>query len=421
MKKILSFIAGLGLVFALTANVSAETPGINVSQAKQGTELVVTVAADGTLGATIVELEFDAKELSLTEADVKMPENTDYVAYECNVEDGVVSIGFVALKPEHAPKGTIATITFDIAEGAQSKTADQFTIGVKQTDSVTIDELKEIIAGGQGNGGSGNGGNGGSGNGGNTPNQDSDAVKLEQTVIDETVVDIEELLKNNSGDNTKPVMITVDMEKDNGDIATEIPVEILEAIQGENIEVTFDMGEYSWTINGKDVDADELKSINLEVVLDVDVIDEEVIKTVAGEEPTYQITLTHNGEFGFSATLTFNLDKAYNGQYGNLYLFTNGKLVLQQAALIAENGDVSFEFEHASDYVIVVGENAEDAGDSNEGEEEKPSDDEADKNEDKTPVDDSVEKKTPWGMILGITAVVVVVAAVGVFVFMRRK
>ena len=110
MRKILSLIAGLGLMLTLAANVSAATPGIEVSQVKQGTELVVTITADGTLGATVLELEFNAAELGCTVDDIVMPENTEYVAYECDVTDGIVSVGFVALNPQYVPKGTIATI-----------------------------------------------------------------------------------------------------------------------------------------------------------------------------------------------------------------------------------------------------------------------------------------------------------------------
>lgn len=406
MRKILSLIAGLGLVLTLATNVSAATPGINVTQEKQGTELVVTITADGTLGATILELEFNEDELNCSVDDIVMPENTENVAYECNVADGIVSVGFVALNPQSVPKGTIATITFNIADGAQSKTAEQFAIGLEQTDVVTVEELKQIIAETQGTGNS---------SGGGTQQQPgSDVVKLEEATVEEVVNEITEKLTQATGEGDEPIVVVVDMKKEDGQVATEVPVEILEAIQGENVEVVLNMGEYSWTINGKDVDAETLEAINLEVVLDADAIEETVVNAIANGKDTYQISLTHEGNFGFTATLTFNVGKEYCGFSGILYYFDGTKPVFQVSKAVDENGDISYEFSHASDYVIVLAEN-----DDVEEDDKQPEED--DNKEENPPVDDTEEKKTPWGLIVGIVAVVVVVAGAGAFVYMKRK
>lgn len=414
MRKILSLIAGLGLVFSLAANVSAATPGIDVSQTKQGTELVVTVTADGTLGATVLDLEFDTDELSCTVDDIVMPANTDNIAYACDVSDGVVSIGFVALDAKHAPKGTIATITFEIAKGAQNKTAEQFNIGVEQVDVVTLDELKKLT--GQETGSSSNNSGNGSSQGGQSGTE-SDVVTLDKDVISDIVENIETQLEQATGEGAATIVIEVDMTKDNGEVATEVPVEILEVIQGQNVEVTFDMGAYSWTINGKDVDAEKLEAINLEVVLDADAIDESIVEAIANGETTYQISLTHEGDFGFTATLTLNVGKEYSGFKGALYYFDGNKPVYQSTKEVDENGNVSYEFSHASDYVIVLSEN-----DDVEEDDKQPADDE--NQEEKPPVDDTDDtddKKTPWGLVIGLVAVVVVVAAAGVFMYMKRK
>ena len=152
--------------------------------------------------------------------------------------------------------------------------------------------------------------------------------------------------------------LVISMKKENGQIATEVPVEILEAAKQKDIDIVLDMGEYSWTINGKDIKGEHLSSINLEVTLDTKAIPSVAINTLANGEPTRQLSLTHNGDFGFKASLTINLGKEHEGEFGNLYYYdSTGKLVFMNAGKIDKDGNVTLDFSHASDYVVVVGEN----------------------------------------------------------------
>jgi hypothetical protein len=53
----------------------------------------------------------------------------------------------------------------------------------------------------------------------------------------------------------------------------------------------------------------------------------------------------------------FVVGDQYAGQFGNLYYYdSNEKLVFQNAGIIDGDGNVSLEFAHASDYVVVVSE-----------------------------------------------------------------
>ncbi len=134
-----------------------------------------------------------------------------------------------------------------------------------------------------------------------------------------------------------------------------IPVEILEALRGKDVDIILDMGEYSWTINGKDIIAEELKTINLGVNLDQNAIAQSVVDTVADGQPTRQLSLDYSGEFVFKAYLNLNLGAENAGLFGNLYYYDNtGKLVFMNAGKIDENGNVALAFTHASDYVIVI-------------------------------------------------------------------
>ncbi len=384
MKKILSLIAGLGLALLLSANVSADTAGIDVSAQKQGTELVVTVTADGSLGGVVVDLEFDANELYCDLDTITMPENTDYVLYECSVEEGVVSIGFMALNPRFVPNGTVATITFYVADEAQGKAASEFVFETTTVDVVTLNELRVLT-------------------GIDVPVTDIPG-ELNKEEIADRVDEIEGIIEESDGD--VPVEITIDMEKENGDVATVVPVEFLEAIQGKNVVLTLSMGEYTWSINGKDLGDGELEAIDLEVLFDED--DENV-----------KFTIPFEGEFGFVATLGLNLGKTNAGQYGNLYVYENGEKVLLSSVLIDENGDVAFEITEGAEYVVVVGEDASNPEDDTDEPNDEDNKDEEDK--DTTTDTEPDEKKVPWGLILGIVAVVVVVAGIGIFVFLKRK
>ena len=137
--------------------------------------------------------------------------------------------------------------------------------------------------------------------------------------------------------------------------ATVVPREILEAAKGKDVNIILDMGGYTWTINGRNILASELKDINLEVKFDTNAIPSSVVKAMAGDNPVRQLSLTHNGDFGFKATLTMNAGAEYSGKYGNLYYYdSDGKMVFINAGTIDESGNVSLEFSHASDYLLVM-------------------------------------------------------------------
>lgn len=139
------------------------------------------------------------------------------------------------------------------------------------------------------------------------------------------------------------------------DGATVIPVELLESAKGKDVTIKLDMGGYTWSINGKDIMASNLKDINLEVSFDTNAVPSKTVKALAGNNPIKQLSLTHNGDFGFKANLEFNIGSEYNGKYGNLFYYdSDGRLVFMNAGKIGADGNVSLEFSHASDYVIVI-------------------------------------------------------------------
>lgn len=156
---------------------------------------------------------------------------------------------------------------------------------------------------------------------------------------------IEEIRHSDAG-----ATIHVDMRK-----ATVIPKEVLEAIQGKEINIVLHMEGYSWSIGGTNVLADNLKDTDLEVKIDTDAIPGSLVDSIAGGKPATQLSLTHNGPFGFRADLTLNLGSEYHGRTGNLYYYdSSGKLVFRNAGVIGTDGQISLSFSHASDYVVII-------------------------------------------------------------------
>ena len=146
--------------------------------------------------------------------------------------------------------------------------------------------------------------------------------------------------------------ITIDM----GD-ETKVPAEIFESLAGKDVDVTFDLGDVQWSVNGADIPTDaDFTDLDLGVNLDTHGIPVNVINTITGEVGTVQITLAHDGEFGFTMTLTAPLGEENAGYWANLYHYDEDAEALnfEAAAKIDEDGSVTIPFSHASQYAIVI-------------------------------------------------------------------
>lgn len=149
--------------------------------------------------------------------------------------------------------------------------------------------------------------------------------------------------------------IQVDM---NG--TTVVPGDIFDSIKGSDVTITFDLGDgILWTVNGLDVTAQNAKDIDFGVTMGEQAgenIPVDVINNVTGERYSINLTLAYDGEFGFNATLTINMDAANAGLYANLFYYNpaSGELEFMCAGKIDEAGNTELTFSHASDYTIVI-------------------------------------------------------------------
>ena len=161
---------------------------------------------------------------------------------------------------------------------------------------------------------------------------------------------IRELLKKASkGDD-----VVVDMND-----STLVPGEIIEEIRGKDVTIKLEMDrEIAWEINGESVTSDEIPDIDFGVSLreDANEIPVEIVNKITGERYFVNMTLSHSGEFGFTAVLCINLGKENAGLYANLfyYLEDAGEMEFICADKIDKAGNARLRFTHASDYIIVV-------------------------------------------------------------------
>ena len=139
---------------------------------------------------------------------------------------------------------------------------------------------------------------------------------------------------------------------------TTLEREVFEALAGQDITLEIDAGDgVLWTVNGLDIPEDtRLHDLDLDVDLGDSGIPATVLNAVTGEIGTVQLSLAHDGQFGFTMTLSAPLGRDNADYWANLYWFNErtDALEFQQAARIANDGTAEFALNHASDYAIVI-------------------------------------------------------------------
>ncbi|MGN0364776.1 MAG: hypothetical protein ACI4E5_02405, partial [Suilimivivens sp.] len=146
--------------------------------------------------------------------------------------------------------------------------------------------------------------------------------------------------------------VTVDM---NG--STVVSGDVLNEIKGKDIMIVFDMGGgITWSVNGQSITDYRIGNIDFSVTVGTNAIPVDIINNVTGEHYSQQISLAYDGEFGFTAVLSINMEAGNAGLYANLFYYNEriGELEFICADEIAADGRAELVFTHASDYAIVV-------------------------------------------------------------------
>ena len=139
---------------------------------------------------------------------------------------------------------------------------------------------------------------------------------------------------------------------------TKLDKEVFEELAGRDVTLEISLpGGVTWTVNGEDIpQTADLTDLDMGVSLNTSTIPVDLINAITGEIGTVQLTLKHDGPFGFTMTLTAPVGKENKGLWANLYHYDEdaGEMVYQTAALVDEDGNVALPFDHASQYALVL-------------------------------------------------------------------
>jgi uncharacterized repeat protein (TIGR02543 family) len=139
---------------------------------------------------------------------------------------------------------------------------------------------------------------------------------------------------------------------------TELDKEVFEELAGRDVTLEINLpGGMSWTVNGQDIPENAtLTDLNMGVSMNTSTIPVNLINMVTGKKGTVQMTLAHDGEFGFTMTLTAPVGTENKGLWANLYHYdtTRKQMLFETAAQVDASGNVALKFSHASEYAIVL-------------------------------------------------------------------
>ena len=148
--------------------------------------------------------------------------------------------------------------------------------------------------------------------------------------------------------------VTVDLSSG----STKLDKEVFETLAGKDVTLVIDLGDdVSWTVKGSDIPEDaDFTDIDMGVTMNSDGIPVDVVNAITGERDSVQMTLAHDGDFGFTMMLTAPLGVENSGYWANLYHYDEAdeQLTFETAAEIDADGSVSLPMSHASQYAIVI-------------------------------------------------------------------
>lgn len=199
---------------------------------------------------------------------------------------------------------------------------------------------------------------------------------------------------------------------------TVVPKDVIDSIKGKDTTLVLDMGNgLSWKIYGKDI-TDATGDIDFDVTVGADAgksIPVDVINNVTGERYSINLTLAYDGEFGFTATLTVNMESKNAGLYANLFYYNEqtGELEFISAGQIDPDGNVELVFTHASDYTIVV--DAKIMSDNGQA------DNKSDETIPAPKTDDSTSKYAWNNTIIIIIGICIILIVFGAVFYVRKK
>ena len=144
---------------------------------------------------------------------------------------------------------------------------------------------------------------------------------------------------------------------------TTLPARVFEALAGRDVTLILLMdGGLQWEINGLNVPKG-LPGFDFGALPGGKSIPQAAIDALAGGARTLQLHLNHDGPFGFKARLRLPVQPALAGFWGLLYFWQGEAFDFRAAAQVkldtaTGKAYIAFDFDHASDYLIVFSQQA---------------------------------------------------------------
>lgn len=138
---------------------------------------------------------------------------------------------------------------------------------------------------------------------------------------------------------------------------TVVPEKVLKLAYDKSLTLVLDMGNnIQWTVRGRNMTADGLGDVDFAVTMGTSNIPQALQKDVADDSWSTQMHLAHEGVFGLTALLSVNVGAENAGKNATLFYYDEeaDKLKYMGMEFVEDAGTVTYAFEHASDYVIVL-------------------------------------------------------------------
>lgn len=135
--------------------------------------------------------------------------------------------------------------------------------------------------------------------------------------------------------------------------------EVWRALAGRDVTLEVKSGPVRWQIHGSALNPESLpSSVNLGAAVKTNAIPSNMLETLPRSQgqTVIQLSLAHNGPFGFGLNMAVDAGKENAGRQASLYYYnsTAGVMEFQSSAQVDKDGLAGFPMTHASAYAVVL-------------------------------------------------------------------
>ena len=160
---------------------------------------------------------------------------------------------------------------------------------------------------------------------------------------------LENIRQNVSDSSNKEIYIVAGSD-------TVVPAEVLQSVMGSNLSLRIEIEEeLAWIIEGREI-TENVGDIDFGILRSADRIPAELITQTTQGHDYIPLSLVHDGSFGMTAKLSVRLGTENIGKYANLFYYNPDNAAMELVAFgqVADSGWVELNYEHASEYLLVM-------------------------------------------------------------------